>query len=142
MDKLKQKIKEILKPYQLYNLATITETGEPWVRYIYAMSNDDLEIKFATCIKTRKIDHFKVNSTVHLTCGVSGLEDINKPFLQIKGKVLIDQSKDAKHSFWNPLIANIYNGPDDPNYAVVTVKPISIEYWKITNPEPKVLILK
>lgn len=141
MNELKQKIAEVLKPYQLYNLATIDKNGEPWVRYIYAKADDDLTIRFATCIKARKIEHFKKSSSVHLTCGIGGLEDIQKPFLQITGKVEIDQSNKEKHEFWNPLIENIYNGPNDPDYAVIKIKPETIEYWKITAGEPQVLIV-
>ena len=48
MSDLKQRILNITQPLQLASLATVTEEGKPWVRYVMAVSDDGLTLRCAT----------------------------------------------------------------------------------------------
>ena len=41
---------------------------------------------------------------------------------------LRDAEADERHGFWNDMLAPIFSGPDDPNYAIVIVKPYRFFY--------------
>ncbi len=68
MSDLKDKIYEILEKPQLAGLATVTEDGKPWVRYVMAMTGEDLTMRFATCVNARKVGQIEKQPEVHLTC--------------------------------------------------------------------------
>ena len=53
MSDLKERIDSILQQPQLAGLATITEDGKPWVRYVMTVADDNLEIRCG--IEDRKI---------------------------------------------------------------------------------------
>lgn len=138
MNDLQIEIFNILKTPQLCNFATISNEGKPWVRYVHASGDENMNIQFATCLSTRKVSQIKSNSEVHLSFGIQNITEIHKPYLQIQGHANIDTSKKTKHAFWNDMLSNIYNGPDDPDYAVVTVLPYKIELWDIIQSKPKI----
>ena len=128
MSELKDKICEVLQKPVLAGLATVTEDGKPWVRYVMAVTAEDLTIRFATFINARKVAQIKNNPEVHLNCGVNGPGDM-KPYLQIQGKAELTTDEKERNAFWNPTLTQIFEGPDDPNYAVVIIRPYKIEYW-------------
>jgi general stress protein 26 len=137
MSELKSRIYEVLKKPQLASLATVTCEGKPWVRYVIALASEDFTIRFATFIKARKVDQIKNNPEVHLTCGVNDPLNLT-PYLQIQGKAELLTDKEVKHSFWNDTLNKIFQGPDDPNYAVIQVVPYRIEYSTPGSFEPEV----
>jgi len=51
---LKGRILQITRQIQLACLATLTEEGKPWVRYVMAVSDDDLTVRCATFAAARK----------------------------------------------------------------------------------------
>ena len=59
MAELKDQIFEILKKPQLTSLATITEEGKPWVRYVMMMTAEDMTMSFATVVQARKVAQIK-----------------------------------------------------------------------------------
>jgi general stress protein 26 len=137
MSELKNRIYEILGRPQLASLATVTRDGKPWVRYVIALASEDFTIRFATSIKARKVDQIKNNPEVHLTCGVNDPVKI-APYLQIQGKAVLHTEQDIKNEFWNDTLNKIFQGPDDPNYAVIQVDPYKIEYCTPESFEPEV----
>ncbi len=126
---LKEEIFEVIKEPHLTNLATITEDGKPWNRYVIAVGSDDLTIRFSTILNLRKVNHIKKNPEVHLNCGISGMEEM-KPYLQIQGKAEITTDQHERNNFWNEGLKSYFSGPEDPNYLIVIVKPYLIEYNK------------
>ena len=66
---LKERILSILHKPQLAALATVTEMGNPWVRYVVTVGDGDLIIRCATFADSRKVKHIEGRSDVHLTCG-------------------------------------------------------------------------
>ncbi len=137
MSDLKDKIYKVLGKPQLAGLATVTEDGKPWVRYVMAMTAEDLTMRFATCANARKVAQIEKNPEVHLTCGVT---DPFKPdpYLQIQGRARMTTDEGERHVFWNDMLSDIFDGPDDPNYGVIIVKPYRIEYCTPGSFEPEV----
>ncbi len=140
MSDLRSTIGEILKSPQLAGLATVTEDGKPWVRYVMILAGEDLQVRFATFRGARKVKQIEHNPEVHLTCGVTDPQDM-KPYLQIQGRARLDVSQQARHGFWNETLTDIFQGPDDSNYGVIEVVPYRVEYWTPGSFEPQVLDL-
>jgi general stress protein 26 len=137
MPELKERILEILQQPQLSGLATLTEDGKQWVRYVMTAATDDLTIRCATFASARKTRQVEKNPNVHITCGVTDPREM-KPYLQIQGRASVTTDKDTRHAFWNETLAPIFSGPDDPNYAVIEITPEYIEHWSPGRYEPEV----
>lgn len=134
---LKQRILDILHKPQLAALATVTEQNNPWVRYVVTVGDGNFVIRCATIVESRKVKQIKNNPNVHLTCGVTSLQEM-QPYLQIQGLARVTTEKEERHGFWNDLLAPIFNGPDDPKYAIIVVEPYRIEYCTQGSFEPEV----
>jgi general stress protein 26 len=126
MSDLKQRIFEAAKELQLVNIATVTEDGKPWVRYVMAKADNDLVFRFCSRLDTKKIRHIKNNPNVHISLGVTDLETA-KNWLQVEGKAEASTDKNERHAFWFDELKNFFKGPDDPAYCIVIVKPSRIE---------------
>ncbi|MEW6261726.1 MAG: pyridoxamine 5'-phosphate oxidase family protein [Thermodesulfobacteriota bacterium] len=127
MSELKQKILAKLKQPVLSALATITEDGQPWVRYVTPFADDNLTIWLSTFIRSRKVAQIRRNPEVHLTTGVTALETA-EAYLQIQGRAEILTDDQTKKAVWFDYLQNIFSGPDDPNYCVCKITPYRIEY--------------
>ncbi len=135
MSDLKSRILQILQQPQLAGLATMTQDGKPWVRYVMTVASADMTIRCATFVNARKVKQITMNPEVHLTCGITDPQKM-APYLQIQGRATLNTSREARHGFWTDMLAPIFSGPDDPNYGVLEIKPYYIEY--VTGPEPEV----
>lgn len=134
---LKQRILNIIQKPQLTSMATITEEGKPWVRYVMSFGSEDLSIRFASFVNARKVAQIKHNPEVHLTCGVTNPE-VMIPYLQIQGKARLTTDKVEREAFWNEQLRKIFKGPDDPDYGVIIVTPYRIELCSPGKFEPEV----
>ena len=137
MSDLKDRIYGILRQPQLAGLATITQDGKPWVRYVMTVASPDMTIRCATFVRARKVAQIEREPEVHLTCGVTDPQSM-VPYLQIQGRASINTGKDVKHDFWSDMLAPIFDGPDDPKYGVLEITPYCIEYCTVGNYEPEV----
>ncbi|OGT11571.1 MAG: hypothetical protein A2X77_03010 [Gammaproteobacteria bacterium GWE2_42_36] len=136
---LKQKLLKLIRKSELGCFATVTEDNKPWVRYVSFTISDDMTIRFCTFANSRKAKQIKKNPEVHMTCGVTNPKKW-RDYFQIQGLATVTQKKSEKEAFWNEEIAQYFNGPNDPKYAVVIVKPYRIEYWNIEKMlEPEIL---
>jgi general stress protein 26 len=134
---LKEKIVNLIKKSAIASFATITEEQKPWVRYVSVTIADDMTIRFSTFINARKVKHIKGNPEVHLICGVTDPEKC-QGYVQIQGIATVTTEKSERDAFWNKEIAQYFKGPDDPNYAVVIVKPYRIEHWSMETMEAEI----
>lgn len=126
MSDLKQRIIDILRQPQLASLATVLGDAKPWVRYVFCVGREDMSIRFATLADSRKLVQIKHNAEVHLTCGVSDPADI-RVYLQIQGRAELATDQAERDNFWKDSLRTYFEGPDDPNYAVVIIFPYRIE---------------
>lgn len=137
MSELKEKILSILHKPQLAALATVTEMGNPWVRYVITVGDGDLVLRCATFANARKVEHIEHRPDVHLTCGATSMTEM-LPYLQIQGQATVSNDKDERHNFFNDMLEPIFSGPDDPNYRVLIITPYRIEYNTPGSFEPEV----
>ena len=127
MSDLKQKILGVIGRPFLASFATVTADNKPWVRYVVAMADPEtMMIRFATFVTARKVEQIKANPAVHITGGASNLTEMS-PYVQIEGTATFTQDKEKLHAAWNPMLGNYFEGPDDPNYALIEVTPSRIE---------------
>ena len=127
MSELNQRILDIIHKPQLASLATVTEMNNPWVRYVVTVGDGNFILRCATLVESRKVGQIQNNPNVHLTCGVSSFSEM-RPYLQIQAKARVTTDKEERHNFWNDMLAPIFTGPDDPQYAVIIIEPYRIEY--------------
>ncbi len=137
MSDLKKNIFDLAKDFQLLNFATITADGKPWVRYVVGKCDGDLVFRFCTRLQTKKVAQIRKNPNVHLSLGAQTLETA-KHWLQVVGVAAVSTDKTERHSFWFDELKNYFSGPDDPNYCVVIVRPLRIEFGTMGNMTPEV----
>jgi general stress protein 26 len=127
MSDLKSKIQAKMAEPTLAALATKTEDGKPWVRYVMALADQELGIRIATFLNSRKVAQIKADPEVHLTLGVASLETA-RSYLQVQGRAEILTEAAERQGMWGEELAQYFSGPDDPNYCVIKVAPYRIEY--------------
>jgi general stress protein 26 len=137
MTDLEEKIYGAIKSPQLMSLATVTEDGKPWVRYVMGFGSEDLAVQFVTSLRSRKVAQIKNNPEVHLVCGASVLEQ-TQPYLQISGRAEITTDEEERQRCWKDELKAYFSGPDDPNYCIGVVEPYRIEYYTMTDMTPQV----
>ena len=135
MSNLKDRILNVFKGPCLSGLATITKDGLPWVRYVMVEASDDLTFRCSSFVNARKVAQIESNPEAHLTCGIEKPTDMG-PYLQIQGLAKFSTDREARHAFWSDRLSAVFNGPDDPNYGVFTIKAYRIEVCQVgSNPE-------
>ncbi|MBK5100370.1 MAG: pyridoxamine 5'-phosphate oxidase family protein [Desulfobacteraceae bacterium] len=137
MSELKKKILAKIDRPTLSALATITEDGKPWVRYVTPMADENLNIWMATFAQSRKVGQIAKNPEVHLTVGVTTMETAES-YLQVQGRAEILSDDATKKAVWNDHLKGIFSGPDDPNYCVCKITPYRIEYQGMGPVPPEV----
>ena len=137
MTELKQKILAKIQQPTLSTLATVTEHGKPWVRYVTLMADENLTIWGATFCGSRKVPQIKNNPEVHVTTGVSSMETA-ECYLQIQGTAEILSDPEVKKTVLYDHLQHIFSGPDDPNYCVLKISPYRIEFQGMGPVPPEV----
>jgi general stress protein 26 len=137
MADLTEKILDVLRQRRVASFATVTEDGKPWVRYVVPTADDDFRLTFPTHLKSRKVAHIRRNPEVHLTTGVTRLETARR-YVQVQGTAEIRDDAEAKRAHWVPFLHNYFEGPEDPDYALVVVTPYRIEYVTMDSWSPEV----
>jgi general stress protein 26 len=125
---------------QLSCLATINEDGKPWVRYVMTFADGDLTFRCATHVHSRKVAQIEANPEVHITCGIEDPANM-VPYLQVQARAVLSVDETERQGFWNEMLGKIFEGPDDPNYGVIVMKPYRIELCSPGSMEPEVLEL-
>jgi general stress protein 26 len=126
MPSLAERILAVFKGPCLSGLATITEDGRPWVRYVMTEASDDMTFRCSSFVDGRKVGQIERNPEVHLTCGIIHPTETG-PYLQIEGRAEFATDREARHSFWSDRLGVVFKGPDDPNYGVVVIRAYRIE---------------
>jgi general stress protein 26 len=130
MTDVRQRVLDLLQPGEsfLASLATVTEDGRPWVRYVSPRISEDLTLRIATSAQSRKAAHIRKNPEVHLTCGVTDPKTAQY-YLQIGGKADVVTDKAERAAFWSDGLKEHFAGPEDPDYAIIIIKPYRIEVY-------------
>ena len=118
------------------SLATVTEDGKPWVRYVTGWGLEDLTIQFVTSLSSRKVGHIRHNPEVHLICGAKDAESL-VTHLQISGRAQFTTAEEVRQRYWSDELKAHFSVPDDPTYCVGVVKPYRIEYYSLAEMRPE-----
>ena len=52
-----------------------------------------------------------------------------KPFINIEATAEVRIDEETRRRCWRDDFGAFFSGPDDPNYAVITIAPVRIEYY-------------
>lgn len=137
MSDVKQKIWEVLGQPQLASLATLTEDGRPWSRYVMAIGDKDLVLRISTSLESRKVAQIRKSPEVHLHMGVASLESA-ECYLQIAGRAEVKTDERTRKAMWTDNLEAYFSGWDDPKFCVIEVTPRRIEHWTMASMEPDV----
>jgi len=137
VSELKQKILTKMSQPTMAALATITVEGKPWVRYVTPFATEDMTIRFATGVGTRKAVQIKANPEVHLTLGVVDPMTAES-YMQIQGRAAVKTDAAARQAVWFEQLKAYFSGPDDPNMAAVEITPYRIEFMTMGSMTPEV----
>lgn len=140
MDKeqIKNKVFEVLEKKQTGVLASVKK-NKPHSRYM-TFFHDDLTFYTPTSIDTHKADEIQDNPNVHVLVGYEG-EGYNDPYLEIEGTATIRDDQGLKEKFWNDQMKHYFDGPNDPNYILLEIKPSLIRLMNAGEHEPQILEL-
>ena len=132
---LKKKILKVIEGSKLASLATIAN-GRPWVRYVVARS-EGLTIYICTFKDSRKVKQIKKNPKVHIIIGGS-MENMEAPYVQIAACANVRSDAGIRKRLWMPFMKKYYTGVDDPQYVVIEVQPVLIEYMSTETHTPRI----
>ena len=127
----KQKIVEIMKKASNFSFFATCDSGQPRVRPISSMVEDDMSVWIATSAASRKVEQIKTNPRVSLAfveqpqgekaATIIGEAEIVKDMEQKKrvwGLAAYDPSQ-----FWP-------DGPESEDYCVLKINVKKIEWWE------------
>ncbi|MFF2499459.1 pyridoxamine 5'-phosphate oxidase family protein [Peribacillus sp. NPDC058075] len=135
---IKEKVLNIIRDHKIGVLSSV-ENNKPHSRYM-TFFNDELTLYTPTSGKTEKIEEIEKNPNVHILIGYdnNGLGD---SYLEISGTSKINDSQELKDKLWNESFEDWFEGPKDPNYLILQIKPESIRLMNNNGEPPQELSL-
>ncbi|MFE4813169.1 pyridoxamine 5'-phosphate oxidase family protein [Peribacillus simplex] len=137
-NQLKEKVLNIIRDHKIGVLSTV-ENNKPHSRYM-TFFNDELTLYTPTSGKTEKIDEIEKNPNVHILIGYDN-EGLGDSYLEISGTSKINDSQELKDKLWNESFEDWFEGPKDPNYLILQIKPESIRLMNNNGEPPQELSL-
>ncbi|SIQ84651.1 General stress protein 26 [Peribacillus simplex] len=137
-NQLKDKVLNIIRDHKIGVLSSV-ENNKPHSRYM-TFFNDELTLYTPTSGKTEKIDEIEKNPNVHILIGYDN-EGLGDSYLEISGTSKINDSQELKDKLWNESFEDWFEGPKDPNYLILQIKPESIRLMNNNGEPPQELSL-
>lgn len=124
--------RELIETNPTCNLATLDDEGFPYIRPMYTLSSDDdLTIYFSTFKGIAKCTEIEADGRVSVSYSIHEDDLPNWEHAIVKGQAIISEDKVLKHRLWQDMMAEYFDeGPDDPNYVVIVVKPKELIYGR------------
>ena len=135
----KEKIFELFDGPTLSQLATIDCTGRPWVRYVMSTIDRDMILRVPTGRTTRKVRDIREHPSVHLLVG-KNLFTRNGAYAQIEGHAVVTADPLSRSRQWNRSMERYFEGPADPNYVLIEIRPFRMEYWSAMEEENPAIV--
>lgn len=126
---IKQQIMEIMSNHRTGVLSTV-EDNKPHIRYM-TFYNNDLTLFTPTQLDTEKIEEIEKNPSVSVLLGYEN-KGLSDAYVEVCGTASINRSQDLKKQFWDDSFNKWFDGPKDPNYVFLEIKP---EMVRILNNE-------
>ncbi|MBX9957326.1 pyridoxamine 5'-phosphate oxidase family protein [Peribacillus simplex] len=137
-NQIKEKVLNIIRDHKIGVLSSV-ENNKPHSRYM-TFFNDELTLYTPTSGKTEKIDEIEKNPNVHILIGYDN-EGLGDSYLEISGTSKINDSQELKDKLWNESFEKWFEGPKDPNYLILQIKPESIRLMNNNGELPQELSL-
>ena len=88
--------------------------------------DDDGTLWFFTDVRSIKVEEVNTNHKAHLVYAHPGKES----YLDVWGNATTTKDKQTIQNKWSPIAKAWFpNGADDPNLALLQIKPTSVYYW-------------
>ena len=137
-NQIKEKVLNIIRDHKIGVLSSV-ENNKPHSRYM-TFFNDDLTLYTPTSGKTEKTDEIEKNPNVHILIGYDN-KGLGDSYLEISGTSKINDSQELKDKLWNESFEDWFEGPNDPNYLILQIKPESIRLMNNNGEPPQELSL-
>jgi general stress protein 26 len=134
--KLNKEVLDILKKHKIGTLATVVD-NKPHSRYM-TFFNDELMLYTPTNKNTHKAEEIDENPNVHILLGYEG-EGFGDEYIEFEGKASISEDQRLKEKIWNDQMKNWFEGPNDPDYIVLAIKPNKIRLMNSGQESPQTL---
>ncbi|KOO42857.1 pyridoxamine 5'-phosphate oxidase family protein [Priestia koreensis] len=135
---LKTKIEQVMEENKIGTLATVVN-DKPHTRYM-TFFNDDFTLYTPTSDQTHKTDEIEKNPNVHILLGYNG-EGYGDLYVEVEGTASVEESEDLKKKLWQDNFDEWFDGPNDPHYVVLKIKPSSIRLMNSKKEDPQTLEL-
>ena len=123
-EELERLISGAMDKHRYCSFATV-EGNRPKARYM-ALFHDGLRIHLATDRRTQKVEELEANPNVYLLFGFEGKWPTE--LVEIEGRASVSGDESLRRKVWNDELKMWFDGPDDPNYVILDIAPIRIEY--------------
>ncbi|MBY6038314.1 pyridoxamine 5'-phosphate oxidase family protein [Fictibacillus nanhaiensis] len=129
-EQLKRRILEVIGDRETGVLASVRQ-NKPHSRYM-TFYHDELTFYTPTSIETHKAEEIQENPNVHLLVGYDG-EGYEDPYLEVEGTATIQDDEALKEKYWSEHMKHYFEGPKDPNYILLKIKPSLIRLMNDTD---------
>lgn len=136
--KLNKEVLDILEKHKVGTLATVVK-NKPHSRYM-TFFNDELMLYTPTNKNTHKAEEIEENPHVHVLLGYEG-KGYGDSYVEFEGKASISESAELKERLWNEHMKKWFEGPNDPEYIVLAIKPSKIRLMNSEYDSPQTLEL-
>jgi general stress protein 26 len=135
---LKDKVTELFSHHKIGTLATIRD-NKPFSRFMI-FNHDGLTLYTATNEHAHKAEDIAQNPNVHILLGYDRDSD-HEHYVEIEAEASVEESAELKKKFWSEELRHWIASPDDPEYLLLKLKPVTILYYEKPGKEPQELSL-
>jgi general stress protein 26 len=126
-----QKIVEIMKKASNFSFLATCDSGQPRVRPVAAMVEDDMSVWVATSAKSRKVQQIKRNPKVSLAFVEQPQGDRAATII---GEAQIVEDMEDKKKVWGLAAYDPLqfwpDGPETEDYCVLKINIKKVEWWE------------
>ncbi|NQD66653.1 pyridoxamine 5'-phosphate oxidase family protein [Bacillus haikouensis] len=135
---LKDKVADLFSHHKVGTLATIRD-NKPYSRFMM-FNSEDLTLYTATNEQAHKAEDIAQNPNVHILLGYDRDSD-HEHYVEIEANASVEESADLKEKFWSEQLKHWIASPEDPEYLLLKLTPVTILYYEKTGKEPQELTL-
>ncbi|MDQ0272051.1 pyridoxamine 5'-phosphate oxidase family protein [Cytobacillus purgationiresistens] len=117
------RVTKIVSNHKIGVLSTV-ENNQPHSRYM-TFFLQDLTLFTPTKKDTEKLAEIQKNPYVSILLGFAE-KGSNDEYIELKGVCTLNETKEIKKKFWNDSFNSWFEGPNDPNYIFLEIKPETI----------------
>ncbi|SFA88038.1 MULTISPECIES: pyridoxamine 5'-phosphate oxidase family protein [unclassified Bacillus (in: firmicutes)] len=135
---LRQEVVKVLDESKVGTLSTV-QNNKPHSRYM-TFFHEDLTLYTPTSKETHKAEEISNNPNVHILLGYAG-DEYGDAYVEVEGTAKLNDTEELKKKLWNEHFEKWFEGPEDPNYVVLEIKPLLVRLMNKEDKEPQTLQL-